>query len=132
MWKKSSVSICVAFVGILLIVVPSFFSTNYEESLLTDWSDPPPFPIFVSVNVLAGVFRSLADALTPPPIQMFDIALNYQTTVLAYICQKFTIPDFLAEDNNPKTIPEIAKHMQTKDTDRVERLMFALASGESN
>jgi hypothetical protein len=45
---------------------------------------------------------------------------------LAYICQKFTIPDFLA--TGPKTVAEIATHMQTRDVQRVERLMYALAS----
>jgi hypothetical protein len=50
----------------------------------------------------------------------------YHTTILAYICQKFTIPDFLA--TGPKTVAEIAAHMQTRDVERVERLMYALAS----
>lgn len=46
--------------------------------------------------------------------------------MLANICQKFTIPDFLA--TGPKTVAEIAAHMQTKDVQRVERLMYALAA----
>jgi hypothetical protein len=97
-----------------------------EDALMADWSDPPPFPIFIAVNLLAGILHSMGDALTPPPIRMNDIALGYQTTILAHICEKFTIPDYLA--SGPKTIAEIAQHMQMTDLERVERLMYALAS----
>jgi hypothetical protein len=98
-----------------------------EEALMGDWSDPPPLPIFILVNVLAGAFRSMADALTPPPIKMIDMAFAYHTTILAHICQKFTIPDFLA--TGPKTVEEIAHHMKHKGgKEDVERLMYALAA----
>jgi hypothetical protein len=97
-----------------------------EDALMSDWSDPPPLPIFIAVNLLAGLLRSMADALTPPPIKMSEIALTYQTTILAHICEKFTIPDYLA--SGPKTIAEIAQHMQMTDLERVERLMYALAA----
>jgi hypothetical protein len=98
-----------------------------EGALMGDWSDPPPLPIFILVNVLAGAFRSMADALTPPPIKMIDMAFAYHTTILAHICQKFTIPDFLA--TGPKTIEEIAQHMKHKgDKEDIERLMYALAA----
>jgi hypothetical protein len=97
-----------------------------EEALLMDWSTPPPLPIFIGINVLAGILRSMADALTPPPVRMLDIGFMYHTPMLAYICQKFTIPDVLA--TGPKTVEEIARHMQTKEVLRVERLVYALAS----
>jgi C-methyltransferase len=101
-------------------------SKHDEEALLVDWSTPPPLPIFIAVNAFAGALRSMANALTPPPIRMLDIGLMYHTTMLAYICQKFSIPDFLA--SGPKTVEEIAAYMQTEDVQRVERLMYALAS----
>jgi hypothetical protein len=48
---------------------------------------------------------------------------------LAHICEKFTIPDYLASGNRPKTIAEIAQHMQMTDLEEhVERLMHALAA----
>lgn len=97
-----------------------------EEALLTDWSDPPPFPIFIVLNVLAGTFRALADALTPPPIRMLEIGFAYQSSMLAQICQSSQIPDFVA--TGPKTVPEIANHLQTSNLLVVERILFAMAS----
>ena len=41
-----------------------------EDALLTDFSSPPPWPVLIGVNVVAGALRSAADALTPPPIKV--------------------------------------------------------------
>lgn len=49
-------------------------SKHDEDALLIDYSSPPPLPIFVVVNMLAGLLRAMADTLTPPPIKMLDIA----------------------------------------------------------
>jgi hypothetical protein len=97
-----------------------------ETSFLADWSDPPPFPIFVGLNGLAATFQRMADALTPPPVAMIKMAFSYQKSVLAHIFQKYKIPDFLA--TGPKTVTEIAEYTQTKDVMVVERIMYALAS----
>ena len=88
-------------------------SKHDEDAFLKDWSSPPPHPIFIGINFLAGTLRAMADALTPPPIRILDISTMYHTTILAYICQKFTFADFLA--TGPKTVGEIAAHMQTRD-----------------
>ena len=114
-------------VGIALLAVllaPS--STHSEEALLSDWSTPPPWPIFIGLNVLAGTLRSMADALTPPPIRMIDLGFAYQTSKLAQICMTYKIADFLS--SGPKTIADIAKYTQTKDLMRVERIMYAMAA----
>lgn len=97
-----------------------------EDALLVDWSDPPPWPVFIAINVLAGTFRAMADALTPPPIKMFDHAFAFQTSVLAGVCQSYKIPDFLA--TGPKTIQEIADYTLTEDAFRIERIMYAMAA----
>lgn len=99
---------------------------NEDDLINVDYSHPPPLPIFIGANMLSDFFQTLANALKPPPIRMFDISMMFHTTMLAYVCQKFDIPDFLA--SGPKTVEEIAEFMQTKDTSRVERLMYALAS----
>jgi O-methyltransferase domain len=101
-------------------------TSPYEESLLTDWSDPPPLPVFVVINVLAGFFQSVADALTPPPIRMMNTAFAYKSSRLAHICKEFQIADFLA--TGPKTVREIADYTQTRDALVVERIMYAMAS----
>jgi hypothetical protein len=119
-WKTVVVAVAVG-VGAFLMNRP-----HCEDALMVDWSNPPPLPIFIAVNALAGLLRHMADALTPPPIRMLDIAFGYHSTMFAQICQKFTIPDFLA--TGPKTVEEIALHMQTKDVSRVERIMYAMAS----
>ena len=111
---------------ILLAVLLGSPSAHSEEALLTDWSAPPPWPIFIAVNVLAGTLRSMADALTPPPIRMIDMGFAYQTSKLAQVCMSFKIADFLA--TGPKTLAEIAEYTQTQDVLRVERFMYALAA----
>lgn len=120
MWKTAAS-------GLVLAVVIFFAARPHDEdALLSDWSSPPPWPVFIAVNVLAGCLRSAADALTPPPIRMLDMAMAYHTSILAYTAQKFSIPDIVA--TGPKTAAEIAVAMHTKDSTRVERLMHAMAA----
>mmetsp|Transcript_17840 Transcript_17840/g.44634 ORF Transcript_17840/g.44634 Transcript_17840/m.44634 type:complete len:106 (+) Transcript_17840:151-468(+) len=54
-----------------------------EASLLSDWSQPPPWPVFIGVNVLAGAFKHVSEALLPPPVRMLDLSGGYQLTMLA-------------------------------------------------
>mmetsp|Transcript_35815 Transcript_35815/g.86405 ORF Transcript_35815/g.86405 Transcript_35815/m.86405 type:complete len:431 (-) Transcript_35815:122-1414(-) len=117
--------IAVILVGAVAVMV-AMPKTHSEEALMSDWSDPPPFPIFIALNVLASIFQSMADALTPPPVAMIGDAFVYQKSVLANICQKFRIPDFLS--TGPKTITQIAEYTQTDDALVIERIMFAMAS----
>lgn len=120
MWKLFVVAAVGIFVALLAV------QPHSEDRLMGDWSSPPPWPIFIGVNVLAGVLRSAADALTPPPIRMLEMSMAYQNTLLAYTAQKFKIPDSLA--TGPKSAAEIAAFTQTKDVSRVERLLFAMAA----
>jgi hypothetical protein len=96
-----------------------------EDALLVDWSAPPPWPIFIAVNALAGALRSASDALTPPPIKMLDMAMGYHHTILVHIAQKFKIPDLLAK--GPHSAAEIAAAVGS-DARYIERIMYACAA----
>ena len=56
MWKVAVSGILAAVIVFVVTRDPS------EEELLSDWSSPPPWPIFIGVNVLANLLRSTADA----------------------------------------------------------------------
>ena len=77
--------------GICVVVLALFAASSMrahdEAALLTDWSSPPPWPIFIAVNLLAGMLRAGADALTPPPIQIMDMATGYHLTMLTHVAQ---------------------------------------------
>ena len=79
-----------------------------EAALLSDWSSPPPWPIFIAVNVLAGSLRAAADALTPPPIIMLDYAFSQQKLVLANWIQKFKVADLVVAAKGPVTCKDLA------------------------
>lgn len=96
-----------------------------EAALLSDWSEPPPWPVFIGLNVLAGVLRGAADTLTPPPIKMLDMAMGYHTTILVYTAQKYKIPDLLTD--GPMTAAAIASKINSEGP-YVERFMFACAA----
>jgi hypothetical protein len=67
------VSIAVIAVGALKL------QPHNEMALLTDWSTPPPWPIFIVMNVLAGSLRAVADALTPPPFIVLNMVFGNST-----------------------------------------------------
>ena len=96
-----------------------------EAALLTDWSTPPPWPVFIAVNMLAGALRAGADALTPPPIKLIDLTMGYQRTTFVYLAQTLKIPDILAK--GPHSAAEIAAEVGS-DGKLVERLMYACAA----
>lgn len=98
--------ISLAVVSVAIIIGMSKMQPHNEEALLTDWSTPPPWPIFIAVNVLAGALRAAADALTPPPFKILDMIFGAHQTQLVYVAQKFKIPDLLVD--GPLTAAEIA------------------------
>jgi len=113
----------------IVVVLGIFFrpAVHSEDALLSDWSAPPPWPIFIALNMLSGILRSMADAITPPPVRVIDFAFAYKTSRLLHLCQVYGIADFLA--GGPKTIAQIAKqHTRTHDYMRVERIMYAMAA----
>lgn len=118
--------LALTFIAVIIAVVIRPNKPHSEAALLTDWSNPPPWPIFIGINAVAGTLRSMADALTPPPIRMLDYSVAYQTSMMAHILQSTKIPDFLA--TGPKTIVELTTYLETKDELRVERILFTMAA----
>lgn len=113
----------------VLVAAAAFAATTLmphdEAALLSDWSAPPPWPVFIGLNVLAGALRAASDALTPPPIRMLDMAMGYHSTQLVHVAQKFHIADLLAA--GPMSPEEIASSIGS-DADIVERIMYACAA----
>lgn len=113
----------------VLVVVASVLmlpQEHCEDSLLTDWSAPPPWPVFITLNALAGLMRGAADALMPPPIAMLDMSSAYHKTVLSYWAMKTEVPDLLA-DKGALSAMDVAKFIG-QDPPRVERLLYACAA----
>lgn len=116
-------------VGALVAVLWAFvynMQEHNEAALLSDWSSPPPWPIFIAVNVLAGSLRAAADALTPPPIIMLDYAFSQQKLVLANWIQKFKVADLVAA-KGPVTCKDLAASLG-QDEGRLTRMMYGSAS----
>lgn len=116
--------------AVVALISAFIFSTNsvetYEASLLTDWSHPPPWSIFIFLNALAATLHNLADALTPPPVRMINLSFDFYNTVLAHICSKYDIAEFLS--TGPKSVKEIAEFTKSEDVIQLERVMYAMAS----
>ena len=124
---KYSLYIASAAIGIGLLY--NLNSSGEEKSLMAELGSPPPWPIFIAINLLADTLRKLADKLTPPQITMLaDIGNSHHKIVLAYIIQKYKIADFIGDGNGPKTVNEIAQFTKTKNVDYVERFMYACAA----
>jgi hypothetical protein len=117
--------ISLAVVAVAIIIGMSKMQPHNEEALLTDWSTPPPWPIFIAVNALAGALRAAADALTPPPFKILDMIFGAHQAQLVYVAQKFKIPDLLVD--GPLTAAEIATKIGS-DASFIERIMYACAA----
>ena len=119
-------------IGCFAIVLGVFLVINAphdENALMTDLGPPPPWPIFIAVNILADTLRKIADKLTPPQITMLgDIGTAYHKTALAYVIQKYKIADYVGDGTGPKTVEQIAAYTETKNVVYVERFMYACAS----
>jgi hypothetical protein len=97
----------------------SALKPHSESDLLSDWSgEPPPWPVFIGVNVAASLLRKAADALTPPPIQMADLANGYHKTVLAFMLQKvrsdlhsLRFPRAKPESHLPRTMHRSSRYL---------------------
>ncbi len=87
-----------AVLAVAVLIGVQNMQPHNEDALLSDWSAPPPWPIFIGLNVIAGGLRAAADALTPPPFKMLDMALGFHHTILVHVAQKFKIPDVIAAE----------------------------------
>ena len=112
-----------AVLGVAVLIGVQNMQPHSEDALLSDWSAPPPWPIFIGLNVIAGGLRAAADALTPPPFKMLDMALGFHHTILVHVAQKFKIPDVIAAEG-PLSAAEIAAKVGS-DAKYIERIMYA-------
>ena len=87
-------------VGVVSIIAVLITQEHSEVSLLSDYSAPPPWPIFFAATTLAGMLKAAGDALTPPPVKMMEITFGYHNTMLMHVAQKFEIADKLASASN--------------------------------
>ena len=115
----------VVVLAVAVLMGASNLKPHSEKALLSDWSAPPPWPIFIALNALAGALRAASDALTPPPIKMLELATGFHHTILVHIAQKFKIPDLLAD--GPLSAAEIATKVRS-DAQYIERIMYACAA----
>jgi hypothetical protein len=118
-------SLSIVAVIAVIVVGALKLQPHDEKALLTDWSTPPPWPIFIAMNVLAGSLRAVADALTPPPFNVLNMVFGAHQTQLVHVAQKFKIPDLLAD--GPLTAAEIATKIGS-DASFIERIMYACAA----
>jgi hypothetical protein len=115
----------VVVLAMAVLMGASNLKPHSEIALLSDWSAPPPWPIFIALNALAVALRAASDALTPPPIKMLELAMGYHHTILVHVAQKFKIPDLLAD--GPLSAAEIATKVGS-DAQYMERIMYACAA----
>ncbi len=115
-----------AVLAVAVLIGVQNMQPHNEDALLSDWSAPPPWPIFIGLNVIAGGLRAAADALTPPPFKMLDMALGFHHTILVHVAQKFKIPDVIAAEG-PLSAAEIAAKVGS-DAKYIERIMYACAA----
>ena len=101
---------------------------NDETLLMAELGSPPPWPIFIAINLLADLLRKMADKLTPPQIRMLDFGFAYQKPALAYVIQKYKIADFIGDGTGPKSVKQIATYTQTENVAYVERFMYACSA----
>ena len=57
-----------AVVGVAVLIGVSNMQPHNEDALLSDWSAPPPWPIFIGLNVIAGGLRAAEGPLSAAEI----------------------------------------------------------------
>eukprot|EP00400_MALV-I_sp_L67-5_P000345 gene345-939_t len=122
-WELAGLVGSLSFVG--MGVYKNFAKYDHgstEASFLTDWSAPPPWPIFTKLNEVQQFFANTAKAMTPPPIQMMDLTMGFAISQTVYVAARLGIADLVVE--RPKTVKELAKETGA-DEERLRRLLNA-------
>jgi len=62
--------------------LPRFVSAKCAAKLVSaahhsDWSEPPPTPVFIFGTRLFALFAQIRAALAPPPLTLFDLYLGF-------------------------------------------------------
>jgi len=118
-------------VGVLVVSIAILF-TLFNRSIdptapddLTDWSTPPPWPVFTVMFGFSQWLERFLDRLTPPPILAFKLSTQLWETQAIHIIAKLKVADYLS--SGPKSIEDIAKHVHAHP-ERLYRLMRWLST----
>ena len=114
------------------VILSLFLLMKYpdqEDLMMTELGSPPAWSMFILTNGIADTLRSIADKITPPQIEMMSIiGKSHHKLGLAYVLQKFKIPDFIGDGTGSKTVKEIAAYTETNNEMNVERILYACAA----
>ena len=84
----------------------------------------PPGPVIKTVLALRKALLALADAIVPPEVRLFELAVGIAPTKLLYVVAKHRIADHLADA--PRSAEELAASTDL-DADALHRTLRALA-----
>eukprot|EP00660_Eupelagonema_oceanica_P010679 gene10679-18632_t len=76
-----------------------------EAALLSDWSAPPPWPVFRAAVAADAAIGRLPNSVTPPPLRALEIATGFTRSQLFYVASKLGFADACA--SGPKTAVEL-------------------------
>ena len=93
-----------------------------EAAHLTDWSAPPPFPVFKALTGLSFLLHKMGDALTPPPIKVLDLTFGFTVSQVLYVAARLDIADLVAQ--KPMTALELSQ-ITGADEGRLRRVINA-------
>ncbi|BDA50119.1 Acetylserotonin O-methyltransferase [Coccomyxa sp. Obi] len=92
-----------------------------ERDLLRDWSNPPPWPIFLIGKWLITLLRFFLQWIQPPPLTIFDIQRGAWQTQILYTLANLGIPDELGR-SGPQTAEQLA-HSLGLNSQRLYRVL---------
>lgn len=85
----------------------------------------------VEMNTLVQFGQDVVHSLTPPPFRLLGLTMGYQRSMMVYILHKLELLDFLAmgpKAQGPRPAAEVANYLKMENVERVERILYALAS----
>jgi hypothetical protein len=95
-------------IPVLLALVIAYYhaSTIFSEDR-TNYGSPPPWPVFKTALTVSMLLRQLADWLTPPVVQVFEMSFGVNKAASLHACSKLGWPEVLA--GGPKTCEDLSK-----------------------
>eukprot|EP00298_Acanthocystis_sp_HF-20_P006451 c16312_g1_i1.p1 GENE.c16312_g1_i1~~c16312_g1_i1.p1 ORF type:complete len:414 (+),score=119.24 c16312_g1_i1:75-1316(+) len=117
----------VLFFTVFVIIIAVFLFQGKNQTKDTiNYSNPPPWPLFIGIQYLLRASQAITDTFTPPAIKILSAGLQINRVNTIYTCAKLEIPEIL--ENGPKSGAEIAKitGMSNKMTRRLMRACVAL------
>ncbi len=99
-----------------------------EASLLRDWSQPPPWPVFLPANEVLQFSDRLPGLVYPPSIHAMSVAMMFMRSQLFYTAAKLDFAESLAA--GPLTASELASAsgLPPESADLTFRVMRALVA----